>query len=273
MKVIGVDFTSRPSLRKPITCVFCKFKKGRLTVLGYEDLHNFSEFEALLKQKGKWIAGLDFPFGQSRKLVSGLGWPMTWEGYVSQVSRMTRQQFVDVLEAYKAPRKKGDKEHKRRTDQLARSISPQKLYGVPVGKMFFEGAPRLLRSPASIVPQRLRNDKRVIVEAYPALVARRWSNGQGYKSDTKSKQTQYRRLSRKAIVSGLVSPGFQHIYGFEVDFSDQDGLRFIEDPKGDQLDAMLCAVQAAWSWSRRNENFGVGKDADPLEGWIVDPDL
>jgi hypothetical protein len=273
MKVIGVDFTSTPSRRKPITCALCKYKKRRLTVLGYQDLQSFFEFEELLRRKGKWIAGLDFPFGQSRKLVTDLGWPTAWEDYVSLVGNMSRQQFVDVLEAYKAPREKGDKEHKRITDQLAGSISPQKIYGVPVGKMFFEGAPRLLRSPASIVPLCLRNDKRIIVEAYPALAARRWNKGQGYKSDTRAKQTEAQLRSREDIVSGLVSTGFQDIYGFEVEFSDQDRQRYIDDPKGDQLDALICAVQAAWSWSERKESFGVRKEADLLEGWIVDPEL
>ncbi len=273
MKVIGIDFTSSPSRLKPLTCAFCKLKKGRLTVLNNKDLQSFFEFEELLEHKGKWIAGIDFPFGQSRKFVTGLGWPAAWEDYVSLVGNMSRQQFVDVLEAYKAPREKGDKEHRRATDQLAGSISPQKLYGVPVGKMFFEGAPRLLRSPASIVPLRVRDDKRIIVEAYPALPARRWNKGQGYKSDTKAKQTEAQRIARESIMAGLVSSDFKKIYGFEVEFSDQDKKRYIDDPTGDQMDALLCAVQAAWSWTRRKENFGVTKNADLLEGWIVDPGL
>ena len=273
MKVIGIDFTSRPGISKPITCSFCKFKKSRLTVQGHKNLNSFYEFEELLGQKGKWIAGIDFPFGQSRKLVSNLGWPSTWEAYVAQVGNMSKEQFVDVLETYKASRAVGDKEHKRITDQLADSISPQKLYGVPVGKMFFEGAPRLLRSPASIVPMRFRDDKRIIVEAYPALPARRWNKGQGYKSDTKAKQTEAQRAARDSIVAGLLSSEFKKIYGFEIECSDQDKTRYIHDPTGDQLDALLCAVQAAWSWSSRNENFGVRKNADRLEGWIVDPGL
>ena len=273
MKVIGIDFTSSPGRQKPITCAFCKYKKDRLRILDYKDLHSFTEFEELLNQDGKWIAGMDFPFGQSRKLVNNLGWPVTWEGYVSRVGSMTKLQFIEILETYKARREKRDKEHKRYTDKISRSISPQKLYGVPVGKMFFEGAPRLLQSPANIIPVRFCDDKRFIVEAYPALVARRWNHGQGYKSDTKGMQSEAQRRSREAIVSGLVSPGFNNIYGFQVEFTDQDKQRYIDDPKGDQLDALLCAVQAAWSWSKRKENYGVRKDADLLEGWIVDPEL
>lgn len=44
----------------------------------------------------------------------------------------------------------GDKEHRRVTDIAAGSISPQKIYGVPVGLMFFEGAPRLIKSGVTI---------------------------------------------------------------------------------------------------------------------------
>ena len=74
-------------------------------------------------------------------------------------------------------------------------------------------------------------------------------------------------------MAGLLSGEFKKIYGFKVEFSKQDKTRYIDDPTGDQMDALLCAVQAAWSWSRREENFGVSKKADLLEGWIVDPGL
>ena len=53
-----------------------------------------------------------------------------------------------ALDTYRAGRAYGDKEHQRRTDIAARSISPQKLYGVPVGLMFS----RALIDPAVPVP-------------------------------------------------------------------------------------------------------------------------
>jgi hypothetical protein len=45
----------------------------------------------------------------------------------------------------------------------------------------------------------------------------------------------------------------------------------VRDASGDRLDATLCAMQAAWSWQRqrRRRNFGLPRDMDPLEGWIV----
>ena len=93
---------------------------------------------------------------------------------------MTRLQFVAVLTDYCKDREKGDKHHLRRTDKLAHARSPMMLYRVPVGKMFFEGASRLLKSGVSIQPCHVRNDARVVVEAYPALVARRWIGNRDY---------------------------------------------------------------------------------------------
>jgi hypothetical protein len=34
------------------------------------------------------------------------------------------------------------------------------------------------------------------------------------------------------------------------------------------LDAVLCAVLAAWGWQRRDANYGLPAH-DALEGWIV----
>jgi hypothetical protein len=45
----------------------------------------------------------------------------------------------------------------------------------------------------------------------------------------------------------------------------------VDDAEGDSIDAVLAAVQAAWSWVRRNDGYGVPQDCDLVEGWIVDP--
>ncbi|MYD88520.1 MAG: hypothetical protein F4Y14_21605, partial [Acidobacteria bacterium] len=45
----------------------------------------------------------------------------------------------------------------------------------------------------------------------------------------------------------------------------------VGDPTGDSLDALLCAVQAAWAWRNRSWLFGNAARVDPLEGWIADP--
>jgi hypothetical protein len=60
-------------------------------------------------------------------------------------------------------------------------------------------------------------------------------------------------------------------FGFDVHFSDDHAKVFLQDGSADQLDALLCAIQAGWAYSRRDHNFGIPMDCNPLEGWIVDP--
>ena len=45
------------------------------------------------------------------------------------------------------------------------------------------------------------------------------------------------------------------------------------DPGADHLDALLCAIQAAWSWMQRSNDFGAPADMDNLEEWIADPNV
>lgn len=152
MKVLGIDFTSSPTRIKPITCLSCVLENGVLSASSCDlhELHCYDEFENTLRSAGPWIAGIDFPFGQSRKFIESIGWPQTWAGYVNHASALGRCGFRGALNAYRKPRREGDKEHRRATDCKARSISPQKLYGVPVGMMFFEGAPRLVKAGVTI---------------------------------------------------------------------------------------------------------------------------
>jgi hypothetical protein len=44
-----------------------------------------------------------------------------------------------------------------------------------------------------------------------------------------------------------------------------------EDPGGDHLDTLLCAIQAAWAWRVGMDGFHAPNRVDPLEGWIADP--
>ncbi|MCE2678853.1 MAG: hypothetical protein LW629_00100 [Burkholderiales bacterium] len=43
----------------------------------------------------------------------------------------------------------------------------------------------------------------------------------------------------------------------------------LEDPKGDVLDAALCAFQVAQALHADPQNFMRPDDIDPLEGWIL----
>jgi len=271
MKVIGIDFTSSPSNSKPITSATGFLEKNTLSITALDKLVSFEQFEALLSEPGEWIAGIDFPFGQSQKLITNLQWPINWEAYVSLVSQLDKVGFVRLLDDYKADRAVGDKEHRREIDVLAKSISPQKLYGVPVGKMFFEGAKRILASNTDIVPVRRKNSSQVVVEAYPAIVARRFIDKTSYKNDQKSKQTDALRTARLEIVKGIQSERLMSVYGFHLALTKDHEETLVDDASGDALDSVLCAIQSAWAHSNKANNYGVPSNINTNEGWITDP--
>ena len=137
MKILGIDFTSSPSRRKQIACVYAELSGVDLKVQNLDRWEDFASFEATLGQPGPWIAGIDFPFGQSSTFITNIGWPQEWSDYVGHVGRMSRPEFREYLDSYRKDRPPGDKEHRRITDIAAGSISPQKLFGVPVGLMFY----------------------------------------------------------------------------------------------------------------------------------------
>ncbi|HVY34832.1 MAG TPA: hypothetical protein VG960_10460 [Caulobacteraceae bacterium] len=269
MDVIGIDFTSRPSHGKPLTCIRCKFDGNSLQEFSLEEWPQFEHFENALQTPGPWIAGVDFPFGQSRKFIENIAWPNDWAGYVKHAGSLGRQGFRDALDGYRQNRPFGDKEHRRKTDIAASSISPQKLFGVPVGLMFFEGAQRLLRSDVSIPGLKVGDPDRIVVEAYPGLLARQLIGRTGYKSDNIRKQSGVHLRNRRIILERILSGGLGDHYKFHVKASQNIIEDLIKDASGDRLDALLCAIQAAWSWSMRDINFGFPNGFDALEGWIA----
>ena len=269
MKVFGVDFTSSPRRAKPITCAECRFDGQTLKLQAIHTFTSFPEFEAWLRTPGAWIAGLDFPFGLPRKLIKNLGWPAAWAAYMTNIAGMSREDFVQLLEDYKHDRDTGDKEHLRETDRLANSASPQKLYNPPVGKMFYEGAKRLYHSSLSIEPVRSTQDNRIVIEVYPALCVRHYIGRTSYKSDTRAKQTSEKLAARTEILRVLQANAFYHEYHFHLTLSQAFRQRLVEDAAGDELDAVICAIEAAWSWNQRNDNLGIPENIDTNEGWII----
>lgn len=269
MRILGVDFTSAPSSRKLITCAYAWFDGSTLEFEKLDCWRSFEGFEQALRTQGPWVAGMDFPFGQSRRLVENIGWPPTWEDYVLRIADMDRKEFRTVLEEYKAPRAAKDKHHKRTCDVISNSQSPQTLFGTPVGLMFFEGAPRLLAAGVHLPLHRAGDTDRTVLEAYPGVAARTLIGKRSYKNDSRSKQTADQLEARQSILAELLGGRCAEIYGFEL----QAPMRLAEDPGGDDLDALLCAIQAAWGWVRRHEGYGAPADVDSVEGWICDPAL
>ena len=272
MRIYGLDFTSAPGRRKPLIVLGCTLEGDSLRVEDSETLTDFGGFEDFLQRRGSWVCGMDFPFGQPRSLVAALGWPESWEGYVGEVGKLPKEEFEGKIRADMATRPPGSKWRYRLADRRSGSSSAMMLFRVPVGKMFYQGAPRLLASGVRVEPCRRNGDERVAIEAYPAVVARRFLGRTAYKRDGVP-DTPERRSARETLLAGLESALLREVYGFAVEMDARWRDEFVRDPSADALDSLLCAVQAAWAYEKRDEGYGVPPECDPDEGWILDPAL
>lgn len=275
MRIIGIDMTSTPTARKPITAAVCALKAGRLTLEALEHLETLDALTGRLAAPTEpTLFAIDAPFGMPRRLLEHDNWLReSWADYAAWIGTLDRAAFKARLEAYRTPRPPGDKQHRRRCDELARSKSPMMVFGVPVGLMFHELAPRLADTDIHVPLLRETGSPVVAVEAYPALVAERPAGRTPYKNDQPAKQTPAHRETRAAILNWLASAECDNTYACRVTLDGPAHDTLLNDGTADALDALLAGVQGAWAWSRRDAGFGIPPSADPLEGWIVDPAL
>jgi hypothetical protein len=262
VRVYGIDFTCAPRKAKPITVAGATLKKNGLEVLEIERLESFAAFEAFLARPGPWIGGFDFPFSLPRELVRDLGWPAQWNRLVEHCASLTRTQLRSALDAYRATRPAGRKYAHRATDIPAGSSSPMKLVNPPVALMFHEGARRLLAADVHLPGLRERSSPRVALEAYPGLLVRKQIGiRESYKADAKGEQTPARKAVRKRILASLL---LGKPLGIRLK---ADAKPLENDGSGDLLDAVVCAVQAAWAAQR--PGYGLPEGAPSGEGWIL----
>jgi hypothetical protein len=265
MRIYGIDFTCAPRKAKPITVAAGSLRKGGLRISGIENLFSFSEFEAFLARPGPWVGGFDFPFSLPAELVRDLGWPEKWEDLVAYCAAMDRKAFREKLDAYRISRQPGNKYAHRATDRPAGSSSPMKLVNPPVALMFHEGAKRLLKAGTHLPSLQDGDASRVALEAYPGLLVRRQlSLRASYKSDTRAGQTRERRAVRRRIVNELKKGSPLDV---RLEMTPKIEHQIVADGSGDLLDAVICAVQAAWAAGR--PGYGLPPDVPPGEGWIV----
>lgn len=88
-----------------------------------------------------------------------------------------------------------------------------------------------------------------------------------YKNDARKKQTEALTQERRKIVRALERGSVS--LGIRVSAPRSLLRELVEDATGDRLDAVLCAVQAAWAEGRRKKGWGLPKNVDVLEGWII----
>ena len=289
MQIHGVDFTSAPGPRKPITWAEGKLAGTKLEIGAVHEMHDFGAFEAMLSSPGPWVVAMDFPFGLPAETVAALAWPASWAGYVAEVALLSADEFYGLLETERSRRPQGEKYRYRPADRRARSASPMNAQYPPVAKMFFRGAPILLRSRCSVPPHRPNGDARVVVEGYPKLVARFCIGDAPYKGRPGARhrstalqeaEIKSRRARRRRIVQvitgerrGVSGARLVDVYGCTVSLEPSQRRRLCADSEADLLDAVLDAIEAAWAYSMRRRNYGIPLDCDPNEGWIVDPGM
>jgi Protein of unknown function (DUF429) len=269
VEIRGVDFTSRPNKRKTITVARGHLQDAQFFLTGVDGLDSFEQFEAMLVEPGPWVAAFDFPFGLPREFCVEIGWlkPKTsWASITKKLAAISREDLTNHCRAYCDTRPAGSKFAHRPVDRLAGSSPSMKWVNPPVVYMLKEGAPRLLAADVDIPGLHSGDKARIALEAYPGFLARSITKA-SYKNDQRAKQTPALFAARKQIVDTLLTGK----YSLAIKLSATKVLQklLVMDASGDTLDAVLCALQAAWAWQRREQNFGLPLNIDPHEGWIV----
>lgn len=264
--VCGVDFTSSPSRRKPITVAHASLQGQAVHLLRVEAHEGFPGYAQWLNQPGEWVGAFDFPFGLPRELVVALGWPQEWLALMRHYAALPRDHLRATFKAWCAARPSGAKFAHRATDRPAGSSPSMKWVNPPVAWMLHAGVPLLIEAGVHMPGLRpVDGAQRVALEGYPGLLARELIGRRSYKSDAKAGQTPARREARAALVAALQqgSPRLQ----LRLELTPPQREDLVADAGGDRLDAVLCALQAAWA--SRQPRHGLPEQVDPLEGWIV----
>ena len=236
--LVGCDFSSSPTRRKPIVIATGCVKSGRVLLNGLERLESLDSFEHWLRQESAWLGAFDFPFGLPRELVVHLGWPLQWKALMDHYSGLSRLEIRDTFAAFCDARPAGQKFAHRGTDQPAGSNPSMKWVNPPVAYMLHAGVPRLLAAGVEVAGLHSGDCQRIALEAYPGLLAREVLGLRSYKSDDKAKQTPQRLIARKDLVTALELGQTRLDLHLKLSHAQHDTL--IDDASGDSLDAVLC---------------------------------
>jgi len=265
--LVGCDFSSAPSRRKPIVLALGHELAGRVVLGSLETIGSLDAFQEWLAQPREWIGGFDFPFGLPRELVEQLGWPLQWRACIDHYASLTRADIRQTFAAFCDARPAGAKFANRAFDKLAGSSPSMKWVNPPVAYMLHAALPRLLAAGVHIPGLHDGDPRRVALEAYPGLLARELIGRRSYKSDEKAKQNAERLIARKDLITGLEQGRTRLELRLKLTHAQRDALA--EDASGDRLDAVLCLLQAAWAQRHGAPRYGLPEQLDPLEGWIV----
>ncbi|WP_085317496.1 DUF429 domain-containing protein [Derxia lacustris] len=269
--LLGVDFSSAPSRRKPIVAARGRLGAGGLFVLErIDELPTLDGFEQLLATPGPWVGGFDFPFGWPRELALAEGWPGAaegdWRALMAHSCAIPRAQLRERFRAFCAARPAGGKFAHRAVDRVAGSSPSMKWVNPPVAWMLHAGVPRLMAAGVSLPGLGLDggDPARVALEAYPGVLARHLTRA-SYKSDDRRRHTAERAGVRAQLLAAACAGGLGLAVRLRLPAAEAAAL--IEDGSGDRLDALLCALQAAEATLR--PDWGLPARVDPVEGWMA----
>ena len=263
--VAGVDFTSRPTARKPIVVAFGRFDGHAVRLDALVSHTGFESFAHWLRAPGDWVGAFDLPFGLPRELVTALGWPTGWLALMRHYTGLSRAEIRATFSAFCAARPVGSKFAHRACDKPAGSSPSMKWVNPPVAYMLHAGVPLLIDAGVQLPGLHAGDATRVALEGYPGLLAREVLGARSYKSDERARQTPERLIARKDLVDALEQGRTRLAVRLRLSHAQRDAL--VADASGDRLDAVLCLLQAAWA--RAQPAFGRPALADALEGWIV----
>ena len=269
--LIGCDFSSSPTRRKPIVLALGQRQGARVQLTALQRFDTLAAFGQWLTQPGDWVGGFDMPFGLPRELVQTLGWPLDWAACMAHYRTLSREQIRAAFAGFCNARPVGGKFAHRATDGPAGSSPSMKWVNPPVAFMLHAGVPLLLDAGVFLPGLCAGDPRRVALEAYPGLLARELLQRRSYKSDDRSKHTPDRLIARKDLVTALEMGQTRLALRLKLSHAQRDAL--VDDASGDSLDAVLCLIQAAWAQQRHEDDgdalYGLPPGLDPLEGWIV----
>lgn len=270
--MLGIDFTSAPSRRKPITVAVGRVERGSGGVYRLEtirELTSLEAFDAFLREDGPWLGGFDLPFGQSRMLIEHEGWPDRWPDFVRFYCAQPRETLRATFRRWCDSRPAGDKFAWRQADRPAGSSPAMRWANPPVAWMMHAGIGRMLAAGLDFPahghrPRSQRKPARIALEAYPGFAARAVCR-RSYKSDARDKQTPERARNRRAILNSLIAGEAGLNLGLAINAAWR--RRLVDDGSGDLLDAVICGLQAAHAAAL--PRYGLPRSLDTLEGWIA----
>jgi hypothetical protein len=266
VSLLGVDFTSAPSRRKPITVARGRLAGAVVRLDAVDELATFQAFEAQLAAPGPWLGAFDFPFGLPREFVTAQGLGDSADAVIQALQQRcpSRMAFRALVDAWGNGRVPGQRLIHRRTDGAMpgiRSTSPLQTRYVPVGFMYYEGLSRLVQADLTLPGMRAGDPDRVALEGYPGFLAFELIGGRSYKNSDATD----RLIARKDLIDALEQGRTRLGVRLKLTHAQREAL--VDDASGDRLDAVLCLVQAAWA--SLQPGHGLPVDMDPVEGWIA----